>query len=193
MTHEEIKSKLQDFLEGLVTSSEKTEIQTHLTECIDCAHELEEYNELISELNSIPELDPPANFTSQVMSRVLTQSTPVTVWDVLRHWIPEIGMAYGLGSVLVGGIGYYLYLLYEGSAWAYISWTEKLTNALVFLATGIAKLCQWVSELWIVADLLAKHSLSTFSTIWMIETVFILAGIMYWFIRRQKATNILFA
>ena len=193
MTHEEIKSKLQDFLEGLVTSSEKNEIQSHLTECVACANELKEFNELVSALQSLPELDPPVDFTSLVMNRVRTQSSPVTLWDMLRHWIPELGLAYALGSILIGGSGYYLYLLYESSNWATIPWIEKLSNTLIFMTTGFVKLCQWASELWIVADLLVKHSLPTLWNIWMIEIVLILAGTMYWYVRKQKLNNLLFA
>ena len=179
MTHDQIKEKLQDILDGTVTGSESIEIQNHLNRCTDCRQELAELKVLFSELESIPQLEPPIDFASTVMARVRSETAHDPVFDAILKWLPKFGYAYAFGSAIVIAILSKFYLIYETSSWSALSWTEKLTSVLVTLSNGFVNLSQWVVALWVTGDTLFKYSYPTLSSIWMVETVLILAGILH--------------
>jgi predicted anti-sigma-YlaC factor YlaD len=182
--HKIIKTQLQDYLEDLLTASDRQELESHLTACAECRRELEELNKLVTCLDALPEQEPPADLTTLIMARVREESVKVSLWDMIRGWLPKLGYAYGIGLVLISLIGYMIYRQISSSN---INVVKAFNQTVVFVSTGFAKLCELMQGLWIAGSSLLRYGLPTISTCLLIETLLILAGISYWYFRRQKA------
>ena len=193
MTHDQIKLILQDYLEGFVDEFEQSEIQNHLSLCTDCRNELAEMNDLVFELNAIPQLEPPADLTHRVMARVRAESKSVVVWDTIACWLPKIGYAYAFGNALVLAILSKLYLIYTTSTWSSLSYTEKFSSSLIGTSKGVVECSQGLSGLWIAGSALFKHGYPAISTIWIIEIVLMITTVLYYYLRKHKSIHVVFA
>jgi anti-sigma factor RsiW len=61
---------LQDYLDGTLTKPGSLEVFLHLRDCAGCQAELEEMKEVQVMLDSLPVLEPPADFDARVLSSV---------------------------------------------------------------------------------------------------------------------------
>lgn len=74
MEHNDIRHKLSEYLDGVVTAGEKAEIEEHLKTCSRCSDALAELRKTIEAVRQIEEEEPPAWMTSKIMARVRAES-----------------------------------------------------------------------------------------------------------------------
>ena len=74
MKHEEIRHKLSEFIDGAMTSGEKTVIEQHLKTCTECSSALRELRKTIEHIHAIEEVEPPAWMTQKIMATVRTEA-----------------------------------------------------------------------------------------------------------------------
>ena len=182
--HTIIQTQLQDYLENLLTASDRQEMELHLITCAECQQELTTLKELVRCLEALPEQEPPAELTGLIMARVREVSVKVSRWDMIRGWLPKLGYAYGIGLVLISLIGYTIYRQISSS---HISFVNVFNQTVVFISTGFAKLCELMQGLWIAGSSLVRYGFPTISICLIIETMLIIAGITFWYFRKQKA------
>ena len=149
--------------------------------------------ELVYSIESLPELEPPGDIRQWVMARITKEPVPVSIRTMLRNWLPKLGYAYltGLGLLIV---------CFWGVKWIYQTYIQSqydpidlLTKSIVSLSSCIGKVTQWLVGFWISGSAMLQSNLSTITTMLMIETVILIAGITYWYIRKQKSTHFIFA
>lgn len=187
MKHNELQSKLQDYLEYLLSDSERQEFESHLASCEDCRNELEVFKELVTCLNALPEQEPPADLTTLIMARVRTASVKVSRWDMVRGWLPTLGYAYAIGLGLVYILGY---ITYRYISQTNLSFPKMFNQVVILISNGMAKLCELGLGLWIASSSLIRHGLPALSTGLIIETILIIVGIYYWYFRKHKVIHL---
>jgi hypothetical protein len=74
MTHEEIRHKLSELIDGAVTSGEKSAIEQHLKTCTECSDALRELRKTIEHIHAVEEVDSPAWMTQKIMAKVRTEA-----------------------------------------------------------------------------------------------------------------------
>jgi len=70
MDHESIRNKLSAYLDGDVTSEEKSRIEEHLAECAACRETFQELKKTVRHLRNLGELEPPPWLAARIMTRV---------------------------------------------------------------------------------------------------------------------------
>ncbi len=115
-----IQEYIEDYLEGKLSAAERAEIEEHLHSCSDCQKELQSWQELFQELDSLslslPEEQLSPDFTDRVMCKI-TQKDSVIVqsWWGRAHQIltiPRISLRWVavLGMILVAAfLGYNMF------------------------------------------------------------------------------------
>lgn len=76
MDHTEIRRRLSDYLDNVVSASERSEIETHLATCGSCRGALADLKRTIAHMKSLPEVEPPPWLTSKIMARVKYAAEP---------------------------------------------------------------------------------------------------------------------
>jgi len=74
MDHNEIRHKLSEFIDGVITPHEKTDIEKHLKTCTECSDALRELRKTIEHIHAIEEVDAPAWMTQKIMAKVRTEA-----------------------------------------------------------------------------------------------------------------------
>jgi predicted anti-sigma-YlaC factor YlaD len=88
-------SEIYDYLEKQLPEEESQLIEKHLKSCPRCRQVLRERQVLLTEINRLPRLEPPEEFTPQLMAR-LPELSPKKTWLVFLA-----GGLYFLFSLLV--------------------------------------------------------------------------------------------
>ncbi|MBT0654738.1 DUF2275 domain-containing protein [Geomobilimonas luticola] len=70
MEHTEIRRRLSDYLDNVVSAKEKSEIEAHLATCGNCRGALADLERTVAHLKSLPEVEPPPWMTAKIMARV---------------------------------------------------------------------------------------------------------------------------
>jgi len=70
VTDTHVRDRLGDHLEGDLSLDERSRVDAHLAGCAECAEELRELRATISLLRGLPDPEPPARLTAQVMRRI---------------------------------------------------------------------------------------------------------------------------
>lgn len=84
MNHADVRNQMADYLEGDLPLGSRALVDAHLDECAECATEIEGMRDTIALLRSLPEVEVPAAFSSQVMRRVRAGEDRVGFVDGLR-------------------------------------------------------------------------------------------------------------
>jgi hypothetical protein len=186
--HDEFKSKLQDYLEKILPEQERQELALHLVDCAECQRELDALKDLVRCLETLPEQEPPNELTELIMRQVRTDSINVFYWDIIKSWLPKLGYAYaiGLGLVCISG-----YITYRYISEANLSLLKIFNQTIIFISNGIAKLSELGLGLWIASSSLIRYGLPTISSCLIIETMLIIVGIYYWYLRKHKAIHLI--
>lgn len=89
MNHEEIRHKLSEYIDGAVTSADKSAIEQHLKTCSECAEALAEFRKTIEHIHAVEEVESPSWMTQKIMAKVREeQETTVGVWQrVFGHFL----------------------------------------------------------------------------------------------------------
>ncbi|MFB3895233.1 MAG: anti-sigma factor [bacterium] len=188
LNHNQVQSKLQDYLEQALPEVERQELESHLTECAECRQELHTLKDLVQCLEALPELDPPSDLAGTIMARVRVLPVKVSFWDRVKGWLPTLGYAYTIGLGVVYILGYLAY--------RYISQTNfnlliMFKQSVIYVSNVIAKFSELGFGLWIAFSSLVRYGLPTISTCLIIETVMIIGGLYYWYNRKHKAIHLM--
>src|SRR5215468_6221805 len=104
----EVQKYLSDFLEKSLDNERAGAIEDHLATCSLCSEELAGLAECQKLVSCLPQVEPPAGFTHQVMARVREAAHPPSLWERLflpfRIKIPLQATAVVLIAVLTAYI-----------------------------------------------------------------------------------------
>src|SRR5512139_1587367 len=70
MTHNDVRHKLSEYIDGSVTPDEESAIDEHLATCTECSEALRELRKTIETVKQIEEVEAPAWLTSKIMAKV---------------------------------------------------------------------------------------------------------------------------
>jgi hypothetical protein len=109
MTCEEVKAQLVDYLDKTLDTATTTRVATHLISCAPCGAEAGDLAECISQVSSLPSLDPPLGFAQRVMAHVREIEPKPTLWQRLfLPWTQKVPLQ-ATALVMIGVIGLVLY------------------------------------------------------------------------------------
>ena len=74
MDHDEIRHKLSEFIDGAVTSDEKSAIEQHLKTCTECSEALRELRKTIEHIHAVEEVESLAWMIQKIMAKVRTEA-----------------------------------------------------------------------------------------------------------------------
>src|SRR4030042_2444232 len=72
----DIQEKLSAYIEGVISSEEKTLIEEHLKSCLKCSESLADLRKTMEYVKNLEEIEPPAWLTQKVMARVRSEVEP---------------------------------------------------------------------------------------------------------------------
>jgi anti-sigma factor RsiW len=101
-THEEIETRLTDYLEGLLQPEEQRAFDAHVSTCAQCEPLLASVSRLLTDLHSMDEIEPPPRLIYAILDKTLGPRETVTGWRAAFAWPralanPRVG--YGFASV----------------------------------------------------------------------------------------------
>ena len=156
--------RIEAYLEDTLEEADRAIFESHLVNCARCQGELEEWQALFFTLNSLPQLEPSADFVDRVMARVnimpsitrqrIARWWPKTTkgWSVVAAFLalPVVGAASAIAWLLAqpwatsltgqGVLAYALTALQTGLSWLTgEAESAILANALVQSALAMAK------------------------------------------------------
>lgn len=151
--------RIEAYLEGKLAEGDRAVLESHLVDCPRCQAELEEWQGLFFALNSLPQLEPSADFVDRVMARVNIMPSPAR--QRIARWWPRTTKGWSIVAAflalpMVGGASVIAWILAQ--PWA-TSLTGRgvLTYALNALQTGFS----WLSgeaEAAILANALVQSA-----------------------------------
>ena len=74
MTHNDIRHKLSEYIDGSVTPDEKATIEEHFRTCGECADAMRELRKTIEHVHAVEEVRPPAWMTQKIMAKVRAEA-----------------------------------------------------------------------------------------------------------------------
>src|ERR1017187_8836069 len=88
---QDIRCDLSAYLDDELTSPQQTEVETHLASCAHCQQELLELKRLVTGVVTLPKLQPPPRFLTEVRGKIARADKPGALnWQdyVFRpHWL----------------------------------------------------------------------------------------------------------
>ena len=110
MTHNDIRHKLSEYIDGSVTPDERTAIDEHLTTCTECSDALRELRKVIEAVKQIEEVDAPAWMTRKIMAKVRDeQEARKGLWRRARAFFTMRYPIQALTVLFMAVTAYYLY------------------------------------------------------------------------------------
>jgi anti-sigma factor RsiW len=102
-THEEIETRLTDYLEGLLQPEEQRAFDAHVSTCAQCEPLLASVSHLLTDLDSMDEIEPPPRLIYAILDKTLGPRETVSGWRAAFAWLralanPRVG--YGFASVV---------------------------------------------------------------------------------------------
>jgi len=79
-THEEIETRLTDYLEGLLQPEEQRAFDAHISTCAQCEPLLASVSHLLTDLHSMDEIEPPPRLIYAILDKTLGPRETVTGW-----------------------------------------------------------------------------------------------------------------
>jgi hypothetical protein len=70
MDHNDIRHKLSELIDGVITPGEKADIERHLKTCTECSDALRELKKTIEHIHEIEDVESPAWMTQKIMAKV---------------------------------------------------------------------------------------------------------------------------
>jgi hypothetical protein len=111
MKHEEIRHKLSEFIDGVITPGEKSAIEQHLKTCTECSDALRELRKTIEHIHAVEEVDSPAWMTQTIMAKVRAeQEAKKSLWQ--RVFAP-VFMKFPVQAVAVLFLAVTAYYIYS--------------------------------------------------------------------------------
>jgi len=101
-TCDQIEAQLSDYLEGLLQAPERVAFEAHVESCAECAPLLASVRSVMSELQSMGEVEAPPRLVYSILDKTLGPRETVTGWQAFRKFLAGLGtakFAYGTASV----------------------------------------------------------------------------------------------
>lgn len=98
MSHQVLRDRLGDYLEGDLGTAERSAVDAHLAQCASCREELRGLRATVALLRSLPDPEPPADLAASVMARIDAERRPA----LLRRLDPPrvaLALAAGLAGL----------------------------------------------------------------------------------------------
>jgi hypothetical protein len=102
VTDTHVRDRLGDHLEGDLSLDERSRVDAHLARCTECADELRELRATIGLLRGLPDPEPPARLTAEVMRRIETGEGSETRVVQLFRRVLEPRFAAALAAGIAG-------------------------------------------------------------------------------------------
>lgn len=118
-TCDQTEARLSDYLEGLLDAPERAEFEAHVQHCAECAPLVESVRGLLSEMQSVEQLEVPPQLMYSILDNTLGPREHVTFWQAAQNFLRGLGtlkFAYGAASVVAT-----LFILLSASG---ISWRK---------------------------------------------------------------------
>jgi hypothetical protein len=116
-----MENRLHDYVDGLLSTSERVAVEQHLETCLDCRGELEFLNSLLRQVAALPQsIEPPRDLWPEIASRIASK---INLWqqvfELLKHIV--IGESSASGNRLMwslrGAIAVAVLVLAVGGIW----------------------------------------------------------------------------
>lgn len=96
------EERLTDYLDGVLTPEEAAAFSAHTAGCASCARMLAEVSHLVSQMELVEQLEPPAHLTAKILDSTLGPRAEASDWRGWFDWMslvwqPRFGM--GLATV----------------------------------------------------------------------------------------------
>jgi anti-sigma factor RsiW len=101
-TCEQIEARLSDYLDGVLTGSERTEFDSHVNGCERCTPLVASVAHLVSGMHSMDQLAEPPRLVYAILDKTLGPREALTGWRAVVAWLrgmASIRFAYGALSV----------------------------------------------------------------------------------------------
>jgi hypothetical protein len=110
MTHNDIRHKLSEYIDGSVAPDERTAIDDHLATCAECSDALRELRKTIEAVKQIEEVDAPAWMTSKIMANVRDEQEAKK--DIWHRVVAFFTMKYPIQALTVLFLAVTAYYIY---------------------------------------------------------------------------------
>jgi anti-sigma factor RsiW len=98
-----VEGRLSDYLDGLLSGTERAEFEAHANSCADCAPLLASVRSLVGEMHAMEELEAPPRLVYAILDKTLGPRETVTGWQAFLQMIRDMAtpkFAYGAASIL---------------------------------------------------------------------------------------------
>jgi len=123
-TCDQTEARLSDYLEGLLGAPERADFEAHVHTCAECAPLLKTVRSLMSEMQSVEQLEVPPRLVYRILDQTLGPREHVTFWQTVKNFAAGLAtpkFAYGTASVMAT-----LFILLSAAG---LSWRKpKLTD-----------------------------------------------------------------
>jgi len=97
-TCEQTEARLGDYLDGLLDAAERAAFDAHLPSCERCAPLLASVSDLLTNLHSMEEVEPPPRLVYSILDKTLGPRENLTGWRAVLGWVRGLAtprFAYG--------------------------------------------------------------------------------------------------
>jgi hypothetical protein len=102
-TCDQLEAQLSDYLEGLLQAPDRAAFEAHAESCPECAPLLANVRSLVTELQSMEEVEAPPRLVYSILDKTLGPRETATGWQAFRKFLADLAspkFAYGAASVM---------------------------------------------------------------------------------------------
>lgn len=146
MQCKQIKNHTMKYFDGNISELEMEQLMRHIQKCTVCAEEFEVLREALFEIEDLPDIDPPADLTVNIMTEVYSQKQlQISARQLICWFVGFVGLvlftyniiAFMILPMISGGAS----LLSLDSLFKVVFWAGNLIkDSVVTLAVSIGKL-----------------------------------------------------
>ncbi len=160
-TCDQFEAQLSDYLDGRLEPSDRAAFEAHLESCAECAPLLASVRSLLTEFQSMGEVEAPPRLVYAILDNTLGPRETVTGWQTFRKFLSGFAspkFVYGAASVmatlviLLGASGISL----RKPKLADLSPTNVYRNAVRRSVLGYASTVKYVSDLRVVYEIQSR-------------------------------------
>jgi hypothetical protein len=102
-TCDQVEAQLSDYLEGILQAADRAAFEAHAQSCPECASLLAGVRSLMTELQSMEEVEAPPRLVYSILDKTLGPRETVSGWQAFRRFLGGFAspkFAYGAASVM---------------------------------------------------------------------------------------------
>lgn len=118
-TCDQTEARLSDYLEGLLSATQRAEFEAHVSGCAECAPLVAGVRDVLSEMQAVEPVEVPPGLIYRILDQTLGPREHVTFWQGFKNFIAGLAtpkFAYGSASVMAT-----LFILLSASG---VSWRK---------------------------------------------------------------------